>query len=97
MYYSFFSELNDRLFEQLAEVSKPEISKNKSSSSLLSLSSISNDQSAFRESEIKRIYSEKLKTLKKQLKALNEQLQTTRYVISKSTTCKLFDTNMWKL
>ncbi|CAH8485832.1 unnamed protein product [Schistosoma haematobium] len=79
-------ELNDRLFEQLAEVSKPEISKNKSSSSLLSLSSISNDQSAFRESEIKRIYSEKLKTLKKQLKALNEQLQTTRYVISKSTT-----------
>ncbi|CAH8441527.1 unnamed protein product [Schistosoma rodhaini] len=79
-------ELNDRLFEQLAEVSKPENNKNKSSSSLLSLSSLSNDQSVSHESEIKRMYSEKLKTLKKQFKALNEQLQTTRYVISKTTT-----------
>ncbi|TNN11305.1 DNA methylase N 6 adenine specific isoform 2 [Schistosoma japonicum] len=74
-------ELNDRLFEQLAEVSKPENNTYKSSSSLLSSSSW--DQSVSCESEIKRIYSEKVKMLKKQLKALNEQLQTTHYIIEK--------------
>ncbi|CAH8465651.1 unnamed protein product [Heterobilharzia americana] len=72
-------ELNDRLFLQLAEVPKVENEISECSSS----SSPSHDQSASSESEIKRIYSEKLKLLKKQLKALNEQLQTTRYVIGK--------------
>ncbi|KAK4473403.1 hypothetical protein MN116_002776 [Schistosoma mekongi] len=74
-------ELNDRLFEQLAEVSEPENNTYKSSSSLLSSSSY--DHSVSCESEIKRVYSEKVKMLKKQLKALNEQLQTTHYVIEK--------------
>ncbi|VDQ13758.1 unnamed protein product [Trichobilharzia regenti] len=72
-------ELNDRLFEQLAEVPKFESNAYESSSSLLPFCEESNSS----EGEIKRHYAEKLKLLKKQLKALNEQLQTTRYVMNK--------------
>ncbi|CAH8827488.1 unnamed protein product [Trichobilharzia szidati] len=72
-------ELNDRLFEQLAEVPKFQSDAYESSSSLLPFCEESNSS----EGEIKRHYAEKLKLLKKQLKALNEQLQTTRYVMNK--------------